>query len=179
MEVTSEDFRRHFELLSDEALLETNRNDLVDLAKQSYDEEVLRRGLNEPSAMDATIRMDPTTRPHSDKLADGDRFVQIAKYHFRSDFELASALLRSAGISCRQGNRIGRRIELELPLMVPASLAEEALELLRSSISDEHLDALAERQSSLAHPRIRRLLKRTHRTRMSEGHATINVLKIT
>ena len=138
MEATPEDFRRHFELLSDEALLETNRNDLVELAKQSYDEEVQRRGLNERE------ESDPAVRARSAKLAEGDTFVQIAKYHFRPEFEIASALLRSAGITCRQGNRIGRRIELELPLMVPAAFAEEALELLRSRIPEEDLHALAE-----------------------------------
>ena len=77
-------------------------------------------------------------------MSDGDRLVQVAKYHSRSEFELASALLRSASISCRQGNRIGRRIELELPLMVPAAFAEEALELLRTRISVEDLDSLFE-----------------------------------
>ncbi len=134
MEATSDDFRRHFELLSDAALLDTNRKDLVDMAKRCYDKEVLRRGLD----MDATVQARPGA------LSDGDRLVQVAKYHSRSEFEVAAALLRSASISCHQGNRIGRRIELELPLMVPAAFAEEALELLRSRISEEDLDAFAE-----------------------------------
>jgi hypothetical protein len=134
MEATSDDFRRHFELLSDAALLETNRNDLVDLAKRCYDEEVVRRGLD----TDATSEARPGT------LSEDERLVQVAKYHSRSEFEVAAALLRSVSISCHQGNRIGRRIELELPLMVPAAFAEEALELLRSRISEEDLDAFAE-----------------------------------
>ena len=53
MEATSGDFQRHFELLSDAALLEINRHDLVELAKQRYDEEVLRRGLG----VTVTMRM--------------------------------------------------------------------------------------------------------------------------
>ena len=132
MEVTPEDFRRHFELLSDAALLKTNREDLVDIAKQCFDDEISRRGFD----------ADGETTPGT--LSDGDRLVQIARFHSRSEFELARALLRSASISSRQGNRIGRRIELELPLMVPAAFAVQALELLRSRISDEELDALAE-----------------------------------
>jgi hypothetical protein len=47
MEVTAVDFRKHFELLSDESLLETNREELVEVAQQCFDEEVARRGLNE------------------------------------------------------------------------------------------------------------------------------------
>jgi hypothetical protein len=134
MEATSDDFRRHFELLSDGALRETNRNDLVEKAKRCYDQEIVRRGLD----------TDATKPPRPGTLSDGDRLVQVAKYHSRSEFEAAAALLRSASISCHQGNRIGRRIELELPLMVPAAFAEEALEILRTRISDEDLDALAE-----------------------------------
>ena len=49
MEVSLDDFRRHFEILSDDALLATNREDLVESARECYDEEVTRRGLNTPS----------------------------------------------------------------------------------------------------------------------------------
>jgi hypothetical protein len=132
VEVVPEDFRRHFELLSDAALLKINREDLVDVAKQCFDDEISRRGLD--AANETNLR----------ELSDGDRLVRIAKFHSRSDFELARALLRSASISSRQGNRIGRRIELELPLLVPAAFAEQALELLRSRISDEELAAQSE-----------------------------------
>lgn len=132
MEITPEDFRRHFCLLSDDALLATNREDLVDIAKQCFDDEVSRRGLEAANA------------PKPGDLRDGERLVQIARFHFRGEFEAARALLRSALIPSKQGNRIGRRAELELPLMVPAAFAEQALELLRSRIPDEELAALAE-----------------------------------
>jgi hypothetical protein len=39
--------RQHYALLSDEALLEIDRDDLVDLAQQLYDHELARRNLNE------------------------------------------------------------------------------------------------------------------------------------
>jgi len=132
VEVTREDFRRHFELLSDAALLATNRGDLVDVAKLCYDEEISRRGLDAANA------------PNPGELSDGQRLVRIAKFHSRSEFLSARALLKSALIPSKQGNRIGRRIELQLPLLVPAAFAEEALELLRSRISAEELDGLAE-----------------------------------
>ena len=136
MEVTPEDFRRHFELLSDAALLETRREDLVDVAKQCLDDELARRGL------------DPSKPTNWEQLSDRDGLVQIAKFHFRSDFELAKALLLSESIPASQGNRIGRRVELQIPLMVPAAFAQEALELLQSRVSDEELGALAEQAIS-------------------------------
>ena len=129
MEATPNDFRQHFELLSDTALLNTNREDLVHAARQCFDDEIARRGLD---------------AAHRQESCDDARLVQIAKFHFRPEFEVAKALLRSEGIPATQGNRIGRRIELELPLMVPTAFAGEALELLRSRVSDEELDAQAE-----------------------------------
>ena len=50
MDVTLDDFRKHFELLSDDALLETNRDELVEAAQQCYDAEIARRGLHAPDA---------------------------------------------------------------------------------------------------------------------------------
>lgn len=132
MEVTPEDFRQHFELLSDAALLATEREDLVEIAKQCFDDEVSRRGL------------DSANQTAPGELSDRDRLVEIAKFHFRSEFELAKALLKSESIPATQGSRIGRRIELQLPLMVPAAFAQEALALLQSRVSDEELAALAE-----------------------------------
>src|ERR1019366_4998936 len=49
MEISLDDFRRHFELLSDETLLSTNREELVAGARPVYDEEIARRGLNSPA----------------------------------------------------------------------------------------------------------------------------------
>jgi hypothetical protein len=132
LEVAPEDFRQHFELLSDAALLATDRELLVDIAKQCFDDEVSRRGL------------DTANQRTPGELSDRDRLVQIAKFHFRAEFEVAKALLKSESIPATQGSRIGRRIELELPLMVPAAFAQEALALLESRVSDEELAALAE-----------------------------------
>ncbi len=131
MEATPEDFQKHFELLSDDALLDTKRDELVDVARECFDEEVSRRGLHVASRTNAR-------KPREDY-----RYVQIAKFHFRSEFEVAKALLKSENIPATQGSRIGRRIELELPLMVPIAFAEQALELIRSKVPHEELDAVA------------------------------------
>jgi hypothetical protein len=48
MKLQYEDFRKHFEALSDEALLEVDRNDLVEAAQQAYDEQISIRELEAP-----------------------------------------------------------------------------------------------------------------------------------
>ena len=45
MKVSVEDFRRQYAGLSDEALLDVDRRELVDLARTCYDEELARRQL--------------------------------------------------------------------------------------------------------------------------------------
>lgn len=138
MQVTPEDFRRHFELLSDAALIDIRREDLVDVAKQCLDDELSRRGLGS------------TKQINWEELSDRDGLVQIAKFHFKSDFELARALLLSESIPATRGNRIGRRIDLQIPLMVPPAFAQEALELLQSRVPDEELEVLAQNAVSAA-----------------------------
>src|ERR1035438_8773685 len=43
MRIDPEDFRRHYAMLSDQALFSLNRTDLIDVARACYDEEVARR----------------------------------------------------------------------------------------------------------------------------------------
>ena len=45
MKLDPEDLRRHYAMLSDEALLDTNRSELVEIAQGVYDEELARRQL--------------------------------------------------------------------------------------------------------------------------------------
>ncbi len=53
MQLNSETLRQHFESLSDDALFEIDRNDLVELAQRIYDEEVARRDFH------ATLEVEP------------------------------------------------------------------------------------------------------------------------
>ena len=137
MDISADDFRRHFEMLSDAALLSTNREDLVEGARDCYDEEVARRGLNaaEPSEGDAE---------NPEQEADEDEgFIEIATYIVAEEASLARGLLNVAEIPCKidVSYTIG---PVELRLLVPAELAEQALEVLNSEISEEELAAQAE-----------------------------------
>ena len=139
METNLDDFRRHFELLSDEALLDTNRDDLVAAAQGCYDEEVTRRGLNVPETEEAAEEQVVTHQ-----TAPGDELVLIATYSVYEEANLARGLLESAEIPYQLQNEYLSLGGIELRLVVPAVYEEEALQILDSEISEEELAAQAE-----------------------------------
>jgi hypothetical protein len=137
VEVSLEDFRRHFEILSDEALLATNREELVEIARDCYDEEVSRRGLDSGEA--------EATEELSEQPADVvDEMVLIATFGYPEEANMARGLLESASIPSQIRNELAAVGGFEAKLMVPASFEEHALEVLSTEISDEELAAQAE-----------------------------------
>jgi Putative prokaryotic signal transducing protein len=139
LEVTAADFRQHFELLSDEALLDTNRDELVEVAQQCFDEEVARRGLNETGEIAETAG-EAAGLPVSSE----DALVLLATFVSGDEVNLARGLLEGAGIPSRVVNPLAALGGVELRLLVPAEFEEHALEILAMQISDEDLAAQAE-----------------------------------
>jgi hypothetical protein len=154
VKATAEDFRRHFALLSDEALLEVHRDDLVDVAQSCYDQEVSERKLNadeegvpeEPSGESADqLGKEPAGEP-----SDVGALVSIASFTTGDEAGLARGLLTSAGIPCFLENE--KAALGALHLMVPATLVEEALQVLGpGALSDDELAAQAEAAGSFEH----------------------------
>jgi hypothetical protein len=140
MEVSLDDFRRYFELLSDESLLSTNREELVEGGKQCYDEEVARRGLN--SAQADEVAGEGTPETHETNPA--EELVLIATYLIPDEANLARGLLQSAEIPFRMENELAPLGGFQLRLLVPKAFEQEALEVLDSEISEEELAAQAE-----------------------------------
>jgi len=138
MEVSLDDFRKHFELLSDAALLETNRDDLVAAARLCYDEEVARRGLNAPPQEPAEGEVQPTPEP------EGGPMVHIATYIIPEEASLARGLLQSAGIPFFMENELAPLGGIQIQLMVPAAYEADAREILEHELTDEELAAQAE-----------------------------------
>lgn len=138
MEVSRDDFRKHFELLSDAALLETNRDELVAAARQCYDEEIARRGLNEPQQEAATGELPPSTEP------EGGPMVHIATYIIPEEASLARGLLRSAEIPFTMNNELAPLGGFQIQLMVPAAYEADAREILEHELTEEELAAQAE-----------------------------------
>jgi hypothetical protein len=134
VDVTAEDFRRHYESLSDEALLEIDTGELVDLARTCHADEVAKRGLDEdiPGGESVTGAAVP-------EAAAEEELVCIVEYDHLDEADLARGLLEAAEIPAS--------LETEptfVRLMVPASLAEPALRMLAAPLSDEELAAQAE-----------------------------------
>ncbi len=134
MEVKLEDFRRHFEILSDEALLATDRDDLVEMARECFDAEVSRRGLGHDESEAAAV----------EEAGDVDEMVLIATFGFPEEANMARGLLQSASIPSQIRNELAAVGGFEASLLVPASFEEQAIEILESQISDEELAAQAE-----------------------------------
>jgi Putative prokaryotic signal transducing protein len=139
VQVSHDDFRQHFELLSDEALLETSREDLVEAAKAVYDEELERRGLN------TTVTEEPG-EPMPDAVApqEGADLALVATYNVLEEASLARGLLQSAEIPYVMQNDYSALGGIALRLLVPQQYEEQAIEILQHEISEEELAAQAE-----------------------------------
>ena len=136
MQIDPEEFRQHYASLSDEGLLEIDRDELVDVARHCYDEELAQRGI----ALEADAEI--TSR---EATAHGE-WVLAATYLSAEEANLAHAMLESAAIPVRfaSNNTSAWTGTGELRLMVPAEFLEEAEFILASPISDEELAAQAE-----------------------------------
>ena len=140
MQIDPEEFRRHYASLSDEALLDIDREELVDVAQQCYDEELAQRGIVFES--EAAIVPEET--------ATHEEWVLAATYINGEEANLAHAMLESAAIPVRfaSNNTSSWTGTGELRLMVPAAMLEEAEDILASQISDEDLIAQAEAEAA-------------------------------
>jgi len=136
MQVDLDDFRRRYAELSDDALLDLDRDDLVDLARDCYDAELSRRGLRRTSSS-----------PPAMEARDHGELVEAAIFSSSSEADLARALLESAAIPCYLENEFaGKTLRASdgFRLFVPAALLDNAREILNSPVSDEELIAQAE-----------------------------------
>ncbi len=135
MDVTAEDFRRHYGLLSDEALLEVDTGDLVQLARTCHAEEVARRGLSAGDSQEEASN-GPDSKPGAEPE---EEIVCIVEYDFLDEADLARGLLEAAEIPASIESEPG-----VVRLMVPPRFAEQALGILATPLSDDDLAAQAE-----------------------------------
>lgn len=135
----TQEIRQHFEMLSDEALLRVNRAELTDLALTCYEEEMLRRDLQETAASPAAA--DPEAEPTPE--SHGEDFVVLTTFPDVEEARLAKGLLDIAEIPARLSVdpiNVGF-----IHLYVPREFEDQAHEILeQGTISDEELAAQAE-----------------------------------
>ena len=147
MQIDLEALRRHYASLSDEALSEIDRSDLVDLARQCYDVELARRHVNQTEGR-STFRAASVDRPDASDWLDGAACVctfPVSSVHNPNyDDTPARTVLESAGIPCH--------LELcqvapdpepapqsEYRLMVPGEFNLEASCVLNKEIYNERM----------------------------------------
>jgi hypothetical protein len=133
-----DEFRKHYASLSDEGLREINRDDLTDVARASYDEELAGRGLAIESA---APRVEPTP----------DAIIPWVPLDTLSDDEmkLVRALLEAQQIPTSTDASPAENyppVTAGSILFVPEPLLDKAREILAAPISDEELIAEAEAQ---------------------------------
>jgi hypothetical protein len=138
MQIDPEEFRKHYASLSDEGLLEINRDELADVAQQCYDEELAQRGIVFEAETPEVSKASPGAPPEDWALA--------ATYLTAEEANLAHSMLESAEIPARlaSNNTSAWSGTGEIQLLVPAAMMEEAENILASPISDEELAAQAE-----------------------------------
>jgi hypothetical protein len=148
VDISTEGFRKHFAELSDEALLEQRRADLVPAAQSCLDEELAARGLSRPKP---TAEAEPETDDHEEAIV-------IATFAGVPEAEIAQALLEAEGIVATLVHQ--DTTGLETPATKGLGLAVEPLEAARArlvleqgleqamAISDEELAAQAEAAGS-------------------------------
>jgi hypothetical protein len=120
MAASQSDFQKHFSEMSDLALMEVERKDLVDAAQAVYDQEMTRRGLTAEADIPAP------------ELSSGEELVNVVEFESAADAERAQEQLKK------------NNIPAYIAVAVPAALAKQAIRLLDPGVSEEELAALAE-----------------------------------
>jgi len=155
MPVDLEYLRRHYASLSDEALQELDRAELVETARKCYDEELARRkplGLTKPSVQTADLESHfPDFENKPEWLGEASEvFSQYEQAGVTTAPEIANArdALETAGIPCfldfsdppeeepptRKPSRLWR-------LMVPGNLNQRATSILERDIFNADFEA--------------------------------------
>jgi len=147
MQIDPEDFKRHYALLSDDALLEIDRDELTDAARPHYDAELAERKLALPDTDEPALCTD-LVDDVTGQTEDGPQLV--ATFLSLEEANFARGLLKSADIACSLENERGAQWAGSGPLlmMVPASEYDRACEILETEISEEDLIAQAEAEAS-------------------------------
>jgi len=134
-----EDLRQQYDRLTDHALLEVAREDLVDLARDICDAELTRRGLARPVAEPSPT---PDSEPEPEETAG---LVVLAEFASFVEASLIQSALTSAGISSSiKETGPYRTIAGPTKILVSRESLEEARAVLDTPISDDDLAAQAE-----------------------------------
>ncbi|HXK07405.1 MAG TPA: ester cyclase [Verrucomicrobiae bacterium] len=133
MRLSAEDYRNHYRSLSDEELLAINSADLVEIARRCYDAEMARRCL-EPLPPEAEPEPEGPDVPPDGRAPDED-MIQIALLTDRPSAMAAQQLLLDANVPAELATVPGTHASRAFGLLVPASCADDARELIAVSLT--------------------------------------------
>jgi hypothetical protein len=137
--VPADEFSKYYASLSDEGLLEINRDDLTEVARACYDQELASRGIEAETPPAEIIE------PMNDDI----EWVPLGSFDLE-EIELAQALLHAEEIPTdTEPPPTANYPPLTggLELFVPEAFAARAREILASQISEEELIAEAEAET--------------------------------
>jgi hypothetical protein len=137
MQLDLEALRQHYDRLTDEALLEVARDDLTDMARDVYDAEISKRGI------DLSPEESSTDEPSAPAQESGE-FEVVAEFNDAGEAQLANSALRSAGIASQLESKVVRLVQGSIKILVPREDLETALEILAAPVSEDDLVAQAE-----------------------------------
>lgn len=172
MKLDPNDLKRHYASLSDEGLLEINRDDLVEIAQKIYDAEIASRGLT------LTAKEEPEDEPEYDakpviKTDDEPAWLgdAVCVYHCDTggpapDANAVRTAIEHAGIPCfiatfrKDDHGTGPRLEYDV--LVPGVLALHATSIVDrdvlNGIEEEnwrnHLAQLSDEEFAALDPRV-------------------------
>lgn len=145
MKVDTDYLRRHYAEISDEALREIDRNELVEAAQKCYDEEVARRH-SEPAAPAAPEPPDFVEDEDGPDWLDGAAcvctFTNTPGSDSGADAAEARDAIEAAGIPSHITlEETGEERPAEYRVLVPASRTLEALSILDRDVFNARLEA--------------------------------------
>jgi len=155
MQPDSEDLRRYYASLSDDALLEIERGDLTPIAQSCYDSELAKRRIDPLPDTPEIRHDDPFDDADDGEIAVGPDWLADAACasSFESspgndvapDVDEARSLLEAAGIPChavtREVDPRGDHHQYSYDLMVPAALNLRAVSVLDRDFFNPRLES--------------------------------------
>jgi hypothetical protein len=144
VELDPEDLRRHYAMLSDEALLDVDRSELVEDAQSLYDHQIRQRGLTPEGSADPT----GDAEPKPGWLEEAVCAAEFGGMNSALDAENARDVLETAGIPCYlqmqepdpSADR-RRQSQSEFRLLVPGKFNLEAVSVLDKEIFNATIEA--------------------------------------
>lgn len=126
MKITPEDLQRIYGNMSDEELLSLDRDDLTEVALKVHSAELHRRSLH----LDSEV----------EQIAEDESFTSVQSYDTLQEAQLAQSVLEGSGIPVELENDTMRGRGFQV--LVPASMAEEARQILKGPAPLADTDAI-------------------------------------